>query len=149
MDKTLHDQIVSIIDDVDDMTIATVRPDGYPQATTVSYVNDGMTIYFGTTETAQKAKNIAENDKVSITVNRAYSDWKEIEGLSMAATAYLVTDPEEEERITDLMLEKFPQIPEYESMMEGEVPVFFRVEPSVVSLLDYRKGFGHTDLVEI
>ncbi len=24
----------------------------------------------------------------------------------------------------------------------------FRIEPSVISLLDYRKGFGHTDLVE-
>jgi hypothetical protein len=35
MDKAIRDQIISIIDDVDDMTIATVREDGYPQASTV------------------------------------------------------------------------------------------------------------------
>ena len=30
-----------------DMTIATVREDGYPQATAISYVNDGLAISFG------------------------------------------------------------------------------------------------------
>jgi len=28
------------------MSLATVRPDGYPQATTVAYANDGLTLYF-------------------------------------------------------------------------------------------------------
>lgn len=41
MNHPLHKQIVSIINDVNDMTIATVRDDGFPQATTVSYFNDG------------------------------------------------------------------------------------------------------------
>ncbi len=32
MDEKLNDQIASIIDDVDDITIATIRKDGFPQA---------------------------------------------------------------------------------------------------------------------
>lgn len=40
-------RIVSIIDDVDDMRIATVREDGFSQATTVRYFNDGIRIHFG------------------------------------------------------------------------------------------------------
>jgi hypothetical protein len=48
--------------------IATIRPDGYPQATTVSYVSDGLTIYFGCVAESQKAQNIAYNNKVSLTV---------------------------------------------------------------------------------
>ena len=28
------------------MSLATVRADGYPQATTVSYANDGLDLYF-------------------------------------------------------------------------------------------------------
>ena len=44
MDPTLKREIISILDDADDMTIATVREDGYPQATTVSYVNEGLTM---------------------------------------------------------------------------------------------------------
>ena len=51
----LREQITSIIDDAQDMTIATVREDGYPQATTVSYANDGLIIYFGASAESQKA----------------------------------------------------------------------------------------------
>ncbi len=47
MHPVLKQEIVSILDSANDMTIATVRDDGYPQATTVSHVNHGFTIYFG------------------------------------------------------------------------------------------------------
>jgi nitroimidazol reductase NimA-like FMN-containing flavoprotein (pyridoxamine 5'-phosphate oxidase superfamily) len=51
MDPALRQEIVSILDEANDLTIATVREDGYPQATTVSYVNDSLTIYaFSQTE---------------------------------------------------------------------------------------------------
>ena len=89
-----REQIISIIDDVDDLTIATMREDGYPQATTMSYVNDGLTIYFGTAEDSQKARNIARANKVSVTINRPYDNWDEIEGLSMAAIATRIREPE-------------------------------------------------------
>ena len=59
MDPALRQEIISILDDANDMTIATVREDGYPQATTVSYVNDGFTIYFGCAAASQKAQNLA------------------------------------------------------------------------------------------
>ena len=49
-------------------TIATVRVDGFPEATTVSFMNDGLRIYFGTATNSQKARNIAQNDKVSLTM---------------------------------------------------------------------------------
>jgi hypothetical protein len=68
MDPALTEEIISILDDANDMTIATVREDGYPQATTVSYVNDGLKIYFGCAANSQKAKNLARNSKISLTV---------------------------------------------------------------------------------
>lgn len=148
MNRALEDQIISIIDDINDMTIATVREDGYPQATTVSYVNDGLTIYFGTVDDAQKARNIARNDKVSVTINREYDDWDQIEGLSMAAIATPVSDPVEQNKIGSLMLKKFPQIEQYTDTAD-EGLVLFRLQPKVISLLDYSKGFGHTELVEL
>ena len=69
------------------MTIATLRADGFPQATTVSYMNDGLNIYFMSVANGQKARNIARNNKVSLTINRPYKDWNEIESLSMGAIA--------------------------------------------------------------
>lgn len=148
MDETTRKQIVSIIDDMNDMTIATVRPDNYPQATTVSYVNDGLVIYFGTTSDAQKAQNIARNNKVSLTIDRPYDTWNEIESLSLAGLATQVSDPEEQEKVGAMMYTKFPQIRDIETGDMGAL-ILFRIDAEVVSLLDYRKGFGHTELVRV
>ena len=46
------------------------------------------------------------------------------------------------------MLEKFPQIAGY-APAELEGIALYRVTPEIISILDYRKGFGHTDLVEV
>jgi len=148
MDPGLREEILSVLKDASDMTIATIRPDGYPQATTVSYVSDGLTIYFGCAAESQKAQNIAYNDKVSLTVTLPYFNWEEIRGLSIGGTAMPVTDPNEINRVSELMLRKFPQILRY--ALAGKKGLFLvRVTPEVVSLLDYRKGFGHTDLVKL
>jgi nitroimidazol reductase NimA-like FMN-containing flavoprotein (pyridoxamine 5'-phosphate oxidase superfamily) len=148
MDPVLTREIISILENANDMTIATVREDGYPQATTVSYVNKGLSIYFGCAAGSQKAKNLACNSKVSLTVNLAYASWSEIRGLSIGGRAELVTDPREAEKVGQLMFEKFPQIAGY-APAELEEIVLFRVTPEIISVLDYRKGFGHTDLVKI
>jgi len=148
MDPALKQEIVAILEEANDLTIATVREDGDPQATTVSYVNDGLTIYFGFAAQCQKAKNIARNPKVSLTVNLPYASWKGIRGLSIGGKAELVTDPSEQEQVAQLMFQKFPQIAAY-APTELEEIVLFRVTPEIISVLDYRRGFGHTDLVKV
>ena len=148
MDPRLKQEIISILDGANDMTIATVREDGYPQATTVSYVNDGLKFYFGCAAGSQKAKNLARNSKVSLTVNLPHASWNDIRGLSIGGRAKLVTDPHEAERVSQLMFEKFPQIAGY-APAELEQIVLFRVTPEIISVLDYRKGFGHRDLVKV
>lgn len=148
MDEAARAQIVSILDDVSDMTIATVREDGYPQATIVSFANDGLTIYFGTAANSQKARNIARSNKVSLTVSRGYKARSEIEGLSVAGLATLVSDPFEEQKIGGLLIEKFPQIPDFLPPNQGKIALF-RIEPEVISLIDYSKGFGHSELIKV
>ena len=44
MDQTIERKIVELLDQHRLMTVATNRPDGWPQATTVGYVNDGLTL---------------------------------------------------------------------------------------------------------
>jgi hypothetical protein len=53
----LRGEILSILNAADEMTVATIRPDGYPQATTVNYVSDGFAIYFGCAAECQKVRN--------------------------------------------------------------------------------------------
>jgi len=162
MDKALQSQIpaqisakiLDVLADVRDMTIATIREDGYPQATVVSYANDGLKIYFGCGDQSQKARNIARNNKVSLTITRDYVSWDTIEGVSIGGIAERVSDPKEIAHAARLMLMKFPQIvkqlpPEIAGVSDLKGTSFYRVTPKVLSLLDYTKGFGHTDLVTV
>lgn len=147
MHKALRSKIVDILAHTNDMTIATVRPDGWPQATTVSYVSDGLDIYFVTGAEAQKAKNIAKNGKISLTVDWPYKNWDAIEGISLGGTAARITAEDEIARIEKLMAKKFPQMADLPS--EEEALAFFKITPKVISVLDYSKGFGHTDTVRL
>jgi len=145
MDQAKRAQIVSIIDDVNDMTIAPLRPDLYPQATTVSYVNDGLAIYFGTSPDSQKAKNLGWSNKVSLTIDRPYETWKEIEGVSMGAEVSPITDAAERQKVSGLMLGKFPQLAAFVPEVAAGIALC-RVEPKFISLLDYSQGFGRTEV---
>lgn len=144
-----RDVIVAIMDAGVDLTIATLREDGWPQATTVSYVNDGLAIYFGTGSASQKARNIARDNRVSLTIDLPYADWSAIRGLSLAGRAKRVADPAEIQKAGALMMRKFPQVAQFEAFGSGLDMAFYRVDPTVVSVLDYAKGFGHTDLFAI
>lgn len=149
MDRSARKFISDIIDKARDLTLATVRPDGYPQATTVSYANDGLTIYVGIGKDSQKADNIRHNNKVSLAINVDYQDWNQIKGLSMGGLAEIVADPKEIRHAADCMIKRFPQVAEWTESGQGSDAVFLKITPQVISILDYEKGFGHTDLVTV
>jgi len=68
--------------------------------------------------------------------------------VSIGGRAVRVTDPNEIDRVGQLMLQKFPQIGHY-SLTGMEGIILFRITPEIISVLDYCKGFGHTDLVRV
>lgn len=150
MDASMHRRIVDLLDSHRVMTIATLRPDGWPQATVVGYVNEGLTLYFLCGLDSQKAANIARDERVSITVASDPDDVMRITGLSMAARAQPVLDPVEAARIIALLPSRYPMqtVPLPFPMPTPEQVRIVRVQPTVVSVLDYTQGFGHTDLVE-
>lgn len=148
MNDEIKKTILGLLNQHRIMTLATLRPDGWPQATTVGYGNDGMTIYFLCGLDSQKAENLARDDRVSLTIDHDTAQVMEITGLSMAARAEAVSDPAEGEKAMGLMMQKYPQ----QKALPLPMPRFadvrvFRVTPKVISVLDYSKGFGHTDLV--
>jgi nitroimidazol reductase NimA-like FMN-containing flavoprotein (pyridoxamine 5'-phosphate oxidase superfamily) len=149
MDDQIRQKILTILDQHRIMTIATLRPDGWPQATTVGYGNQGLTIYFLCGLESQKAKNLAQDDRVSLTIDHDTPQVMEITGLSMAARAQAVTDRTEAEQALRLLMTKYPQQDSIPVQMPSPEDVrIFRVTPMVISVLDYTKGFAHTDLVK-
>ena len=150
MDDTLRQKILALLDGHRIMTIATLRPDGWPQATTVGYANEGMTLWFLCGLESQKANNLGRDDRVSLTIDHDTPDMMAITGLSMAARAHRVTDRAEAEKVLRLLPLKYPDAPAATAAMKMPAPdevALFRVEPEVISVLDYTKGFAHTDLV--
>jgi Pyridoxamine 5'-phosphate oxidase len=148
MDDEVRGKILTLLDQHRIMTIATLRPDGWPQATTVGYVNEGLTLYFLCGLDSQKAANLARDDRVSLTIDHDTPQVMEITGLSMAAHAQAVVDPVEADKVLRMLPLKYPE----QVSLPGPMPTadqvrIFRLSPVVASVLDYSKGFGHTDLV--
>jgi nitroimidazol reductase NimA-like FMN-containing flavoprotein (pyridoxamine 5'-phosphate oxidase superfamily) len=128
------------------MTVATNRPDGWPQATTVGYANDGLMLYFLCSPNSQKAKNLARDNRLSLTVDHDTTDPMAITGLCMAALAHPANDPKEAAKAIELLGTRYPEYAAF-PMPKPEEILIFRVVPKIISILDYSKGFGHTDLV--
>jgi nitroimidazol reductase NimA-like FMN-containing flavoprotein (pyridoxamine 5'-phosphate oxidase superfamily) len=148
MDATLRQKILDLLAAHRIMTVATLRPDGWPQATTVGYASEGLTLYFLCGLDSQKARNLARDDRLSLTIDHDTADIMRIAGLSMAARAQPVLDPVEGARILQLLAQRYADQPPLPMQMPGPDQVrLFRVVPEVISVLDYTQGFGHTDLV--
>jgi nitroimidazol reductase NimA-like FMN-containing flavoprotein (pyridoxamine 5'-phosphate oxidase superfamily) len=150
MDEAIRNKILALLDEHRIMTIATLRSDGWPQATTVGYVNEGLTLYFLCGLDSQKAANLARDDRVSLTIDHDTPDIMAITGLSMAAHARAVEDRTEAEKVLRLLPTKYPEQVDLPVQMPSPEEIrIFRVTPIVISVLDYSKGFGHTDLVTV
>ncbi|MCC2650775.1 MAG: pyridoxamine 5-phosphate oxidase family protein [Microvirga sp.] len=150
MDEEIRQKVLTLLEQHRIMTAATLRPDGWPQATTVDYASEGLSLYFLSSLNSQKAANLARDDRVSLTIDHDASDIMAICGLSMAGHARVVTDMAEAGRVMKMLVRKDPE----QTSLPGSMPRpeevrIFRVAPTVISVLDYSKGFGHSDLVSV
>ena len=148
MDEAQKRTILGLLERHRVMSIATLRPDGWPQVTTVGYANAGLTIYFLCGRGSQKAANLARDDRVSFAIGDDPPQVMEIAALSMAARAERVSDREEAARAMRMLIARYPE----QTSWTGPPPsvddvAVFRLTPVVASVIDYSKGFGHADLV--
>jgi len=69
--------------------------------------------------------------------------------IDLEPVAQRVTDPGELLNVAGLVLKKFPRPgrPAPAAVLEGVAVV--RLRPTIVSLLDYSRSFGQTDLIEL
>jgi nitroimidazol reductase NimA-like FMN-containing flavoprotein (pyridoxamine 5'-phosphate oxidase superfamily) len=144
----MKDKAIKILDGNRLMAIATVRPDGWPQATMVGYANEEILLYFVISRESQKFKNIERDDRVSIVIGRDFHDPATIEAVSIAAHASEVRDPKQRDRAVKLLLERHPGLRRLAPPAPGHSAVM-RANPEIITILDYSKGFGHADLLTV
>ena len=146
MNRSCKTFILELLKQHNIMSFSTVRADGFPQSTTVGYANDGLDLYFCCDRVSQKVRNLRRSSKVSLTIDRDYKDFHRIKGLSMGARARVLSKPGEVTRAFELLARKFPEMRKVPKE-DLAATAFVKVTPKVISVLDYSKGFGHTDLV--
>lgn len=144
--------IFQVLDESGEMSLGTCRPDGFPQVTMVNFVHEQLVLYCAVGLDSQKAHNIRANPKVSATINRPKRDWHDLQGLSFGGSARILTSEDEMRLAADRLLRRFPHLRQYirgTATMPWTGMLFVEIVPKVISVLDYRKRFGHTELVEV
>ena len=105
-------------------------------------MNEGLNLYFLCGLDSQNARNLAQDDRVSLTIDHDTSDLMGITGL------YAVKDRAEADKVLRMLPLKYPDSAPLPMPMPSPDEIrLFRVTPTVISVLDYSKGFGHTDRV--
>ena len=148
MDEALKAKILDVLDRQHLMTLATIRSDGYPQATMVNYIHDGLTLYFATDATSQKAGNIKANAKVSVAITSETADFYKLRGLSLSGLAKRVAGKQRAEELCVRLFRRLPQSRRFVPEDPKQLAVF-EIEPVVFSLVDYTSGFGTSYLLEL
>jgi general stress protein 26 len=138
-------KILELLRESRTMSVATVRPDGWPQATMVGFVNDDLTLYFVVARISQKLANIEHDRRISIALG--HDTPNRLRGLSMAAHAAEVTDQAQIDHLNALLAERYPAQTRF-SPREASVAVL-RASPVVVSIIDLAKGPGEPELVRV
>jgi uncharacterized protein YhbP (UPF0306 family) len=148
MDEALRAKILEVLQSQHLMTLATIRPDGYPQATIVNYINDDLTLYFATDAASQKVGNIKLNNKVSVAIASQTEDFYKLSGLSMSGIATRVLDKETAEELSMGLFRRLPQSKRFVPQDSKQLAIF-SVAPVAISLVDYASGFGTSYLLDL
>jgi nitroimidazol reductase NimA-like FMN-containing flavoprotein (pyridoxamine 5'-phosphate oxidase superfamily) len=127
------------------MSIATIRPDGWPQATIVGYANEGFRLYFLIFRNSQKFENISRDNRVAVTVvGEEPSELSKIKAVYAGCEVHEVTELGERSRAWMLLAERHPNLTDLAPPQTAEVATMV-AECRYVSMLDYSKGLGHTE----
>jgi len=126
------------------MAISTVRSDGWPQTTIVGYSNIGLIIYFMIFRASQKFANIAKDNRVSIAVSPEPRNLTELQAVYAGATAAEVLDPAERDQAWKLLVERHPNLADYE-LPPMDAAALMRANCKYLAVLDYASSWGEAE----
>jgi uncharacterized protein YhbP (UPF0306 family) len=130
------------------LTLATHGGEGL-WAAAVFYVSDGFTLYFLSSPASRHCLNLAQNPRVSATIQEDYADWPEIKGVQLEGAAGEISG-DEETRARKLYGEKFPVVGKLAQAPAAIVKAmakvrWYKLVPERLYFIDNSAGFGHRD----
>ena len=91
MSTLFNEETRKLLDGRNLATVATLNPDGGPQTSVVWIAREGDTVLFSTTARRQKARNLARDPRVSLTVFDAANPYQSV---NIRGTVELIDDSE-------------------------------------------------------
>lgn len=137
------DAITALLDRERLMTLACKRPDGWPHATTVGYLNEGLNLYFIVARTSQKFVNLQADPRASVAVRSESGGQGDGVGLSMAGRVVEVVDPAAVERLNREVIARYPQVHVYCPSADAVAVLHFR--PQVISAVGVVDGRSNAE----
>ena len=138
----IHGRAVSAVVDLLDrerlMTVACNRPDGWPHATTVGYLNEGLNLYFIVARTSQKFANLQTDARAAVAIRSESGDRGDGVGVSMAGHVVEVVDPAAVDRLNHRVIDRYPGVHAYCPSGDSVAVLHFR--PTVISAVGVTAG---------
>lgn len=139
MAKNIAPEVLDYIADQKVLTLATTAVDG-PWAATLTYVNEGPTIYVWMHTSSATAKRIGESPRVAFAIDSYSEDWRQTKGVQGGGECEPVTG-EEIARVAAMFGDKYPEL----SPGSTSAVVFYAIEPKVLEFIDNSRGVGENE----
>jgi uncharacterized protein YhbP (UPF0306 family) len=141
---TPRDVIRSFLAGQSTLSLATLGPDGHPQAASLFFVaDDQLCLYWTSGPHSRHSLNLAHDARAAVTVHASVWSWTEIRGVQMEGQVERLPAGEAWQAAWQRYLAKFPFVREFQA--EVSRSNFYRFTPEWVRLVDNSQGFGHKD----
>jgi len=126
------------------LTLATVGPDGRPQAADLYYAEaDDLTLYFVSAPSSRHVANLAPNPRVAATIHADSIQWRDIRGLQLEGTCTRVAAAERADAWARYMA-KFPFVLADAALARALQKVdVYRITPQWLRWIDNTARLGH------
>lgn len=129
------------------LTLATVGPDGLPQAAPLFYASDAqMNLIFLSSPESRHSRNLAHNPAAAAAIYDEVWEWRAIRGVQLEGRVERL-EGEERQAALALYRAKYPFIAELARQVEESV--LYRLRPHWLRYIDNSVAFGWREEVEL
>jgi uncharacterized protein YhbP (UPF0306 family) len=131
------------------LTLATASPGAVPHAATLTYVDDGSSLFIWTRPDTTTAQHMGQNPVVSFAIDEYSTNLQDTKGIQGTGSCQVLLDSVEIDGVVSAFEEKFPPLA---GSLTSEL-AFFRITPTRLQFIDNSAAGGdkrflyHRDLV--
>ncbi|MGF7185169.1 uncharacterized protein YhbP (UPF0306 family) [Desulfitispora alkaliphila] len=144
---TLKSDVLALVANQNEMTLATISEKNLPQAATVFYVNRNFEFFFFSSSRSRHAKNIDRSPWAAATISNGCNCWTDIKGVQMEGKVTQIHSSIEKGKVVNMFSSKFPFIKGFIkekgkmlSIIKESNIYLFKVD--VLYYTDNKYGFG-------